>query len=69
MDVSKNNFEGAEPKIGCVIGMKYERIDKKVRSEIFRGNLCNYIESKIEYGTEISGLVKNYEDVMDTFQK
>ena len=24
MDVFKNNVEGTEPEIGCVIGMKYE---------------------------------------------
>ena len=69
MDVSNKNFEGAEPEIGCVIGLKYERIDKKVTFEIFREKMCNYIERKIEFGTEISGLVKDYENVLESFKK
>jgi transcription antitermination factor NusG len=68
MDVSNKNFEGAEPEIGCVLGLKYEKIDKKVTFDVFKEKMCNYIEHKMEFGTEISGLVKDYEDVLHTFK-
>ena len=69
MDTSNKNFEGAEPEIGCVLGLRYERIDKKVTFEIFREKMSNFIERKMEYGNEISGIVKTYEDVLKTFKK
>ena len=43
----KKNFEGAEPEIGCTIGLKHYRVDKKSTFEIFRDNICNCIERKI----------------------
>lgn len=69
MGASNKIFGSAEPEIGHVISLKHERIDKKVTFEIFREKMCSQIERKMEFGTEILGLVKDYENVLETLKQ
>ena len=41
---TNKDFQGAEPSIGAVLGMKIEKIDKKVTFDVFKDKLVNYIE-------------------------
>ena len=43
------------------------KMDKKVTFEVFREKVCNHIERTMKYGQEVSGIVKNYEDVVATY--
>jgi hypothetical protein len=53
--------------MGVVLGLKYEKMDKKVTFEVFRDKVCNHIERTMKYGQEVSGIVKTYEDVVATY--
>ena len=37
IDTSNKSFKGAEPNIGCVLGLRFEKVDKKIAYNIF----CN----------------------------
>ena len=56
------NFEGVEPKVGVVLGLRLERFDKKVLFEIFKDKLINYMGHEIMMGKDMECLLKNRED-------
>ena len=61
VDTTNKDFQGKEPSIGAVMGLRIEKINKKVTYDICRDNLANHIGSKIENGDIIVRLVTEYE--------
>jgi hypothetical protein len=61
-------FEGAEPGVGAVLGLRYEKIDKKVTYEVFREKMSNYIERTMKYGDDVVCIIKEYEDPLEAFE-
>ena len=53
VDISHNVFEGSEPDIGCVLGLRFEKLDKKVTYDVFCNKFANYIGSTMNYGNEV----------------
>jgi hypothetical protein len=68
MSSANKNFEGAEPGVGAVLGLRYEKIDKKVTYEVFREKMSNYIERTMKYGDDVVCLIKDYEDPIESFE-
>jgi hypothetical protein len=68
MNTANRNFEGAEPGVGAVLGLRYEKIDKKVTFEIFREKMSNYIERTMKYGDDVACIIKSYEDPLESFE-
>ena len=40
LDTSNKAFKGAKPDIGCVLGLRFENLDKKVVNDVFCKNVC-----------------------------
>ena len=53
VDTSNKAFEGAEPDIGCVPGMRFGKVDKKVAYNVFCNKVANYIGRTMKYGNEV----------------
>ena len=49
-------FEGDTPEIGCVIGMRHEKFNKKVPFETFLDNMNNYAISTLKDGASLQPL-------------
>ena len=62
-------FEGAEPKVGAVLGLRSERFDKKVTFEVFKEKMINYIGREMEMGDDIVCIIKTGADPQDKFDK
>ena len=41
VDTSNKVFEGAEPDIVCVLGLRFEKVDKKVAHDVFHDKFSN----------------------------
>ena len=50
VDTSNKAFEGAEPYIGCVLGLRFEKLDNKVSYNVSHNKFDNYIGSTMKYG-------------------
>ena len=50
------NYEGETPEIGCVIGMKYKKFDRKVPFETFLENMNNYAITNLKDGATLQPL-------------
>ena len=58
VDKSNKAFKGYEPDIGCVLGLGYEGVDKKVANNVFRKKFANYIVRTMKYGKKVVCAVK-----------
>ena len=58
VNTSNKSFEGAEPEIGCVLGLRFEKVYKKVAYNAFHNNSTNYIGRTTMYGNEVVCEVK-----------
>ena len=63
------NYEGETPEIGCVIGMKYEKFDRKVPFETFLENMNNYAITNLKDGATLQSLFLDKKDPIDAFKK
>ena len=50
VDTSNKAFEGAETDIWCVLGLRFEKVDKKVAYNLFRNKFSNCIGRNMKYG-------------------
>ena len=50
VDTSNKVFEGAEPDIGCVLVLRFEKVDKKVAYDVFCNKFYKYIGWNMKYG-------------------
>ena len=48
-----NNFEGADPDAGVVLGLRAERIKKKVSFDVFTEKISDYIIREYDHGRDI----------------
>ena len=57
-DTLSRNFEGEKSSIGVVLGMRLEKIEKKVPFTIFREKIGNYISRTMKYIDEVVGIAE-----------
>jgi hypothetical protein len=69
VDTSNKTFEGDQPLVGVVLGMRYEVISQKIAFDSFREKLSNYILSNIKNGDDVVHIVQYMEDPIKTFEK
>ena len=69
VDMSNKAFERAEPDIGCVLGLRFEKLDKKVANDVFRNKFDNYIGRTMKYGNKAVCAVKEYKDPMNDYEE
>ena len=53
VDTSNKAFKLAEPDIGYVLGLRFEKVDKKVAYDVFHNKFTNYIGITMKYGNEV----------------
>ena len=68
VDISHNVFEGSEPDIGCVLGLRFEKLDKTLSYDVFRNKFSNCIGSNIKYRNKLLCEVKEYKDPMTDYE-
>ena len=69
VDTSNKAFEGAEPDIGCVLGLRFVKVDKKVAYDVFCDKFANYISRSMKYGNEVVCAVKEYKDPVTDYEE
>ena len=62
-------FEGSEPDIGFVLGMRFEKVDKKVAYNVFCNKFSNYIGRNMNNGNEVVYVVKESKDSMTDYEE
>ena len=62
VDTSNKAFKGYEPDIGCVLGLGFEKVDKKVAYDVFCKKIANYIVRTMKYGKKVVCAVKESKD-------
>ena len=60
-------YEGAIKEIGAIMGLKHEKLDKKVHFQIFIDKVSNYIYSSVTNGGDLIPLFSDLEDPIDQF--
>ena len=60
-------YEGAIKEIGAIMGLKHEKLDKKVHFQIFTDKVSNYIYSSVTNGGDLIPLFSDLEDPIDQF--
>ena len=55
-------FDGAEPKVGAVLGLTVEKIDKKVPFTQFRDKMINYVGREHPMGDMLTCIIKDGSD-------
>ena len=68
VDTSNKVFKGVEPNIGCVLGLRFEKVDKNVAYDVFREKFTSYIGSNMKYGNKVVCGVKEYKDPMTDYE-
>ena len=68
-DSNSRQFEGAEPKVGAVLALSSERIDKKLPFEQFKDKLVNYVGREFPNGDDIVCIIKSHKDPKPAFDK
>ena len=58
VDTSNKAPKGAEPDIGCVLGLRFEKVNKKVAYNVFCKKFANYIGRNMKYGKNVVFSVK-----------
>ena len=58
VDTSNKALYGAETDIGCVLGRRFEKVDKNVAYDVFRNKFSNYIGRTMKYGNKVVFSVK-----------
>ena len=68
VDTSNKAFEGVEPDIKCVLGLRFEKVDKKVSYDLFCNKFANYIGRTMNYGNKVVCAVKEYKNPMTGYE-
>ena len=64
VDTWNKAFEGSELDIGCVLGLWFEKMGKKVAYDVFYNRFTYYIFRTVKYGVEVVCDVEEYKDLM-----
>ena len=67
LDISNNDFTGKTPEIGCVLGLKYEKIAAKVQFDTFRDKVSDFILQELTNGMDVVPYIKDMEDPLEDF--
>ena len=67
VDISNKDFEGDTPEIGCVVGLKSEKITAKVQFDTFRDKVTEFILKELTNGIDVVPYVKDMEDPSEDF--
>ena len=59
LDISNKDFEGDTPDIGCVVGLKSEKITAKVQFDTFRDKVGDYALKVLRHGMDVVPKFKN----------
>ena len=62
VDTSNKASKGAEPDIGCVLGLRFEKVVKKVSYDVFCKKFANYIGRNMKYRNKLVCAMKDYKD-------
>ena len=65
----QKGWEGEEPKVGGVLGLRSEWLDKKVSFEVFLEKTTDYILRKFTNPRDIVGAVRDLKDPSTNFRK
>ena len=65
----QKNWEGDEPKMGSVLGLRSEWLDKKVTFEVFLEKTTDYILRELTNPRDIVGAVRDLKDPTTNFRK
>jgi len=68
-DSNSRQFEGAEPKVGAVLVLSSERIDKKLPFEQFKDKIVNYVGRVFENGDDVVCILKSRTNPKPAFDK
>ena len=66
-DVSNKDFEGDTPDIGCVLGLRSEKISRKVQFNTFREKLEDYLTKNLTSPMDIMPILKDMKDPYNDF--
>ena len=67
VDISNKDFVGDTPEIGCVVGLKSEKITAKVQFDTFRDKVSEFILKELTNGMDIVDFVKEMKDPTQNF--
>ena len=67
VDTLNKAFEGAKPNIVCVLGLRFEKVDKKVAYDVFQNKFANYIARNMKYMNKVVCAVKEYKYLMTDY--
>jgi hypothetical protein len=65
----QKNWEGEEPKVGSVLGLRSEWLDKKVSFEVFLEKITDYILREFTNPRDIVGSIRDLKDPTINFKK
>jgi hypothetical protein len=65
----QRNWEGEEPKVGGVLGLRSEWLDKKVSFEVFLEKTTDYILQEFTNPRDIVGSIRDMKDPLINFKK
>ena len=64
-----NNFEGADPNAGVVLGLRAERIKKKVPFDVFTEKVWDYIVREYKHGRDIKSVFTKLQLPHEAFKR
>ena len=67
LDISNKDFEGDTPEIGCVVGLKSEKIAAKEQFDTFRDKVTEYILKEFTNGIDVVPYIRDMEDPSEDF--
>ena len=67
--IDSNNFEGANPDAGVVLGLRAEHIKKKVSFDIFTEKVSDYIVREYKHGRDIKTVFIKFELPHNAFKR
>lgn len=68
VDTSNQKFEGAQPSVNAVLGVKLERMDLKVSFDAFRDKIENFILQNYKNGDFVIPVVRDMKDPLPIYK-
>lgn len=56
----QDDFEGDTPGLGVVLGLKHQKMTKKVHFDIFRDKLAHYVKQELKNSSDIFCIIKDF---------
>ena len=68
VDTTNKAFKVAETYIGCVLGLRFEKVYKKVSEDVFCNKFAHYICRTMKYRNKVVCSVNEYKDPMTYYE-